>query len=77
LESNEVCSRSHHYWWWPTDFLGASCSGTVFSAPVVSVSMSLVLRGAKKLRVDTAFGGSLRAVDIEIDLVDFLAVRYH
>jgi hypothetical protein len=31
--------------------LGASCSGSAFSAPVVSVSMSVVLSGAKKLRV--------------------------
>jgi hypothetical protein len=31
------------------DFLGASCSSSAFSAPVVSVSMSVVLRGAKKL----------------------------
>jgi hypothetical protein len=56
------------------DFQGASCSGSAFSAPVVSVSMSLVLRGSKKLRVDTALGGSLTAVDIVTDLVDFLAV---
>jgi hypothetical protein len=46
----------------------------VFSAPVVSVSMSIVLRGAKKLRVNTAFGGSLTAADVGTDLVDFLAV---
>jgi hypothetical protein len=54
------------------DFLGASCSGSAFSAPVVSVSMS-VLRFAKKLRVGTAFGGSLAAEDVGTDLVDFLA----
>jgi hypothetical protein len=28
-------------------------------APVVAVSMSVVLRGATKLQVNTAFGGSL------------------
>jgi hypothetical protein len=59
------------------DFLGVSCSGSVFSAPVVSVSMSVVLRGAKKLRVDTAFGGSLTAADVGTDLVDFLTVIFH
>jgi hypothetical protein len=35
--------------------LGVSCSGSVFSAPVVSVSMSVVLRGAKKFRVEYCF----------------------
>jgi hypothetical protein len=30
-------------------FLGASCSGSAFSASVVSVPMSVVLRGAKNL----------------------------
>jgi hypothetical protein len=29
--------------------LGASCSGDVFSVPVVSMSMSVVLRSATKL----------------------------
>jgi hypothetical protein len=48
--------------------------GRVFSAPVFSVSMSLVLTGANELRVDTAFGGSLIAVDTGTILVDFLAV---
>jgi hypothetical protein len=56
------------------DFLGASCSGSVFSAPVVSVSMLLVLRDAKKLLVITAFVGSLTAADFGTDIVDFLAV---
>jgi hypothetical protein len=28
----------------------------LFSAPVVSMSMPVILRGAKKLQVDTAFG---------------------
>jgi hypothetical protein len=51
-------------------FLG----GSVFSAPVVSLSMSVVLRGAKKLPVNTAFGGSLTAADVGTDLIDFLAV---
>jgi hypothetical protein len=55
-------------------FLGASCSGSVFSASLVSVSMSIVLRGAKKLRVNTAFGGSLKSADDGTCLVDFLAV---
>jgi hypothetical protein len=31
------------------DFLGASCSGSAFCAPVVSVSLSIVLSGAKIL----------------------------
>jgi hypothetical protein len=35
-------------------FLRASCSGSVSSTLVVSVSMSVVLRGAQKFRVDTA-----------------------
>jgi hypothetical protein len=36
-------------------FLGASSCGSVFSASAVSVSMPVVLRGVKKLRVNTAF----------------------
>jgi hypothetical protein len=36
----------------------------VFSAPVVSVPMSVVVKGAKKLRVNTASGGSLTAADV-------------
>jgi hypothetical protein len=56
------------------DFLGASCSSSAFYAPVVSVCMSVFLRGAKKLRIDITFGGSLTGVDIGTDLVDFLAV---
>jgi hypothetical protein len=40
-------------------FMGASCSGIVFSAPLVSVSMLVARRGAKKL---ASFGGSLKAV---------------
>jgi hypothetical protein len=55
-------------------FLEASCPSSAFSAPVVSVSMPGVLRGAKKLRVNTAFGGSLTAADVGTGLVDFLAV---
>jgi hypothetical protein len=54
-------------------FLGASCSGSAFYAPVVSVSMSVVLRGAKNLRVDIALGGSLTAPDVGTSLVDFFA----
>jgi hypothetical protein len=41
------------------EFLGACFSDSVSSAPVVSVSMSVVLGGAKKLQVNTAFGCSL------------------
>jgi hypothetical protein len=37
------------------DFLGASCSSSVFASSTVSVSMPVVLRVAKKLRVNTAF----------------------
>jgi hypothetical protein len=36
-------------------FVGTPCSVSEFSAPVVSVSMSVVLRGTKKLRVKIAF----------------------
>jgi hypothetical protein len=57
-----------------SDFLGTSFSGRLFSVPVVSVSMSLVLRGAKKLRLDTTFGGCLIAVVIGTDFVYFLAI---
>jgi hypothetical protein len=32
------------------DFLGVSCCGKLFSVVVIPVSMSVVLRGAKKLR---------------------------
>jgi hypothetical protein len=46
------------------NYLGASCSGSVFSAPVVSVSMSEVVRGVKKLQVNIAFGGRLTAADV-------------
>jgi hypothetical protein len=54
--------------------LEGSCSGSVFSAPVVSVSISVVLRGAKKLRADIAFGGILKTADVGTGLVDFFAV---
>lgn len=47
---------------------------SVFSAPMVSVTMSVVLRGVKKLRVNIACGGSLIAVDAGTGVVDFLAV---
>jgi hypothetical protein len=56
------------------DFLGASCSGGVLSVPVVFVSISVLLRGAKKMQVTTAFGGSLTVANVETGLVDFLAV---
>jgi hypothetical protein len=69
LESNEVCGTGGGL---PV-FLGASCSDTVFSAPVVSVSMSVALRGAKKLRVNSDFGGSLTAADVGTGLVNVLA----
>jgi hypothetical protein len=55
-------------------FLGASCTGSVCTASVVSVTMSVVLRGAKKLRVNTDFGGSLTAADAGTSLLEFLAV---
>jgi hypothetical protein len=55
-------------------FLGASFSCSVFSTPVISVPMSVVLRGAKKLQVKIAFGGSLVAVDVGTGLGEFLAV---
>jgi hypothetical protein len=56
-----------------SDFLGASCSDRVFHAPAVSVSMAVILRGAKKLRVYTAFEGSMKAANIGTVLVEFLA----
>jgi hypothetical protein len=55
------------------DFLGASCSGSVFSAPVVPVSMSLVLRGSTKFRVIIALIGSLTVVSFGTDTIDVLA----
>jgi hypothetical protein len=57
-----------------SDYLRASFSGRVFSASVATVSMSLVLRGAKKLRVITVLVGSLPAADFGADIVDFLTV---
>jgi hypothetical protein len=56
------------------NFLGASYSGSAFSSPVVSVSMSVIVRGAKKLRVNTAFGGNLTALDVETGLFNCLVV---
>jgi hypothetical protein len=56
------------------DFLGASCSDRVFYASIVSMSMLVFLRGAKNLRINTSFGGSLTAVDVGTDLVHSLAV---
>jgi hypothetical protein len=53
----------------------ASSSGNVFCAVVASVSMSEFLRGEKNLRVNTAFGGSLTAVDVGTGLAYFLAVN--
>jgi hypothetical protein len=44
------------------------------SASVVSMSMSVVQRGVKKLRAITAFGGSLTAADVGTVLIDLLAV---
>jgi hypothetical protein len=44
------------------------------SAPVDSLFMSVVLRGAKKLRVNTAFGGSLIAAVVGTGLVHILAL---
>jgi hypothetical protein len=58
----------------PPDFLGASCSSSVFSAPEVFVSISVVLRGAKNLQVNADFGGNLTAADDGTGLVDLLAV---
>jgi hypothetical protein len=46
----------------------------VFSAPVVSVSMSVVQRGAKNLRVETDFGGSSTGSDVATGLVELLVV---
>jgi hypothetical protein len=56
------------------EFLGVSCSGSTLCVSVVSVTMSLVLRGVKKLRINNVFGGSLTSVDVGNDLVDFLSV---
>jgi hypothetical protein len=57
-----------------SDFFGAPFSGRAFSAPVVSVSKLLVLRGAQNLRVIAALVGSLPAADFGTDIVEFLAV---
>lgn len=46
----------------------------MFSAPAVSVSMSVVLRGTKKLRVNTDIEGSLANANVGTGLVDRLAV---
>jgi hypothetical protein len=48
-------------------------SPVVFSAPVVPVSILLVLRGAKTLRVITDLVDDLLAADFVTDIVDFLA----
>jgi hypothetical protein len=53
-----------HYWWRPTSF----------TAPVMFISISVVQSGAKKLRIDIAFGGSLTAADVGTSLADFFAV---
>jgi hypothetical protein len=54
-------------------FLGAFCSGSIFYMPGVSMSKP-VLIGAKKLQINTTFGGNLTAADVGTSLVDFLAV---
>jgi hypothetical protein len=42
------------------------------------LSASVVLRGMKKLRVNTEFGGSLTAMDVGTGLVYFwLSARYY
>jgi hypothetical protein len=46
----------------------------VFPVPVASMCVPLVLRGAKKLRVHTAFGVCFTVVDIGTDFVDFMVV---
>jgi hypothetical protein len=56
------------------EFLEASCSGSAFSAPIVSVSTSVVPNGAMKLIVSTASGGSLTHAEIATGLFQFLAV---
>jgi hypothetical protein len=57
--------------------LGVSCSGSAFAAPVVSVPMSLVLRGTKKLRVITVFVGNLTAADFGTYIVSRRTHRKH
>jgi hypothetical protein len=60
------------------DFLGAFSSSGIFSVPVVSMSMSLVLRGAKKLRVGTAFGDIFTAATTATDFSHLLCcVKYY
>jgi hypothetical protein len=50
----------------------------VFSVSVDSVSMSLVLRGAKKLRIITVLLGSLPAADFGADVsLENCVVFYH
>jgi hypothetical protein len=46
----------------------------MFSASVLSVSMSVVLRSAKKLGVNTDFVSSFANADVGTGLADFLAV---
>jgi hypothetical protein len=45
-------------------FLGACCSGSMFTAPVDSAYISVNLSGAKKLRVNITSGGSFSAANV-------------
>jgi hypothetical protein len=59
-------------------FWGVTYSGSAFSAPVVSVFMSVILKGGEKLRVTTAFGASMTAADVATALVDcFVVSEYY
>jgi hypothetical protein len=53
------------------NYLGAFCFSSVISAPVVSLSMSVVQRGANTLQINTDFGGSFTAADVGTHLVNF------
>jgi hypothetical protein len=56
-------------------FLGASCSGCAFPAPVIF--LLLALRSVKKLQIIIAFVRSLTAAGFRTDIVEFLTVNYH
>jgi hypothetical protein len=50
--------------------LEANFSGNVFSVPVITMSMSVVLRDVIKLQVTTVFGGSFIAIDVWTEVVN-------
>lgn len=73
-ERNEVCGKVIIIAGGLPGFLGACFSDRVSSALIVSVSMTVVLRGVKNLRVNVAFEGSLTAAGVGTGLSHFLVV---